>query len=584
MMIRSVSDPGSDHVDLHGPLMAIISRGFRGKREVDPRIPPGQYLERGFPVLSAGPTPRADLSTWTFSITSGGASRASWTWAELTHLPHDDIVKDIHCVTKWSKLDSAWRGISLDTLLDGVEVAPEEQYAMAHCDGGYTTNVPLADLRGGKAGSPTSTTVPPAARARRPGPAAHPPPVLLEVRQVGAQPRPDDRGHLGVLGAAAGTTPTGTRGRNSGTGVTDSPDGSLYALPWMVGTLVARTAETPTAMTLELDVPGWRGALAGQHVDVRLTAEDGYSTQRSYSLASPGTMGLPGVPPDPTMHGSRIALTVQVVDDGEVSPYLTEDLQVGDEVELRGPVGHWFVWQPTDPHPVQLIGGGSGLVPLMSMLRTRRLARSRAPFRLAVSVRTPQDALYADELDALARGRRDHPRVDPAGTRRLDRTRRPDRPRPAAGRLLRPRGAGTRVRLRSDAVRRVGRRHPGRPRPRSRAHPHRTVRPDRDVTPAERSAGVLQAGRDAVDGEQQQAAQVVGLLGGLARAQRRAAPAAGAATARRRTGCAAGRPGRGSGGGTGSPSLSVIASTHWRVSVISSSTSAARSSRSPSAR
>jgi ferredoxin-NADP reductase len=181
----------------------------------------------------------------------------------------------------------------------------------------------------------------------------------------------------------------------------DVPDPALYSLPWMVGTLVSRTAETPTAMTLELDVPGWRGALAGQHVDVRLTAEDGYSTQRSYSLASPGTMGLPGVPPDPAGHDRRVALTVQVVDDGEVSPYLTEDLQVGDELELRGPVGHWFVWQPTDPHPVQLIAGGSGLVPLMSMLRTRRLARSVAPFRLVVSVRTPTDALYADELEAL---------------------------------------------------------------------------------------------------------------------------------------------------------------------------------------
>ena len=179
----------------------------------------------------------------------------------------------------------------------------------------------------------------------------------------------------------------------------DTP--TLYALPWMVATLVARSPETPTASTLELDVPGWRGALAGQHVDVRLTAPDGYSTQRSYSLASPGTMGLPGVPPDPAGHGSRIALTVQVVDDGEVSPYLSEDLQVGDQIELRGPVGHWFVWQPTDPHPVQLIGGGSGLVPLMSMLRTRRLARSVAPFRLVLSVRSPQDAFYADELETL---------------------------------------------------------------------------------------------------------------------------------------------------------------------------------------
>lgn len=168
-----------------------------------------------------------------------------------------------------------------------------------------------------------------------------------------------------------------------------------YALPWLVGTLAARTTETPTAMTLELDVPGWRGAMAGQHVDVRLTAEDGYSTQRSYSLASAGTM-----PAGPVMN-ERIALTVQVVEDGEVSPYLTEDLQIGDELELRGPVGHWFVWQSNDPHPVQLIGGGSGLVPLMSMLRTRRAVGSVSPFRLLVSVRTPQDALYADELATL---------------------------------------------------------------------------------------------------------------------------------------------------------------------------------------
>ncbi|MGY4642974.1 ferredoxin reductase [Cellulomonas sp. URHB0016] len=180
----------------------------------------------------------------------------------------------------------------------------------------------------------------------------------------------------------------------------DLIDVTPYVLPWRVGTVVERRRETPTALTLVLDVPGWRGALAGQHVDVRLTAEDGYSTQRSYSLASSGTMSLPtGMPAD-----ERIELTVQVVDDGEVSPYLTEDLVVGDRIELRGPVGHWFVWHPTDPHPVQLVAGGSGLVPLMSMVRTRTRARSVAPFRLLVSARTPVDALYADELAAAGPG------------------------------------------------------------------------------------------------------------------------------------------------------------------------------------
>jgi ferredoxin-NADP reductase len=190
--------------------------------------------------------------------------------------------------------------------------------------------------------------------------------------------------------------------------VTDAPDeiaglepGTVrYSTPWRVATLVHRHRETSTAVTLELDVPGWRGAMAGQHVDVRLTAEDGYSAQRSYSLASAASMGMPVAGAD----SLRIALTVQVVDDGEVSPYLTEELQVGDQIELRGPIGNWFVWHPTDTRPVQLIAGGSGLVPLMSMARTHAACGSSAPLRLLVSVRSPGDALYADELDLLGPG------------------------------------------------------------------------------------------------------------------------------------------------------------------------------------
>ncbi|GAA3807293.1 ferredoxin reductase [Cellulomonas soli] len=182
---------------------------------------------------------------------------------------------------------------------------------------------------------------------------------------------------------------------------TDAPD-VRYALPWHVATVAARRRETSSAVSLELDVPGWHGALPGQHVDVRLTAEDGYSTQRSYSLACPGTMGVARATMPTEATTARIALTVQVVEDGEVSPYLAEELVVGDQIELRGPIGHWFVWQPRDPQPVQLVGGGSGLVPLMSMVRTRHQAGSRAPFRLLTSVRTPADALYAAELDALA--------------------------------------------------------------------------------------------------------------------------------------------------------------------------------------
>ena len=132
--------------------MAFISRGFRGKRR-DPaassRLPPGQYLVDGFPVLSAGPTPRADLAQWTFSIEGEVDEPRRWTWEEFRRLPSEKVTVDIHCVTKWSKLDTSWTGVSLDTLLEGVETAAD--YAMVFSDGGYTTNLPLEDLTGGKA-------------------------------------------------------------------------------------------------------------------------------------------------------------------------------------------------------------------------------------------------------------------------------------------------------------------------------------------------------------------------------------------------------------------------------------------------
>lgn len=156
-------------------------------------------------------------------------------------------------------------------------------------------------------------------------------------------------------------------------------------LRWRTARLAGRRDESRDARTLALDVPGWPGHAAGQHVDLRLTAEDGYSTQRSYSLASA---------PD----GERIELTVQRVDDGEVSPYLTDVLAVGDQVELRGPVGGWFVWRPEQKEPVLLVAGGSGLVPLMAMIRVRRAAGSRTPFRLLYGVRSPETQLFTPEL------------------------------------------------------------------------------------------------------------------------------------------------------------------------------------------
>ncbi|MGA8117380.1 MAG: ferredoxin reductase [Actinocatenispora sp.] len=158
-----------------------------------------------------------------------------------------------------------------------------------------------------------------------------------------------------------------------------------HRIPWRVGHIVDTHHETPAARTLTLDVPDWPGHLAGQHLDLRLTAPDGYHAQRSYSLATP-------------THDTRIQLTIQHVTDGEVSPYLVSEIHAGDDIELRGPVGGWFTWQPRHPGPVLLIAGGSGIVPLAAMIRARAAAHSPATFRLIYSARTPDDVYYADEL------------------------------------------------------------------------------------------------------------------------------------------------------------------------------------------
>jgi ferredoxin-NADP reductase len=145
--------------------------------------------------------------------------------------------------------------------------------------------------------------------------------------------------------------------------------------------------ETPRVRTLELSVPGWADHLAGQHLDVRLTAEDGYQAQRSYSIAS--------------APGETLALTVERLDDGEVSPYLVDEAREGDGFEARGPIGGYFVWEPDDPARVLLVGGGSGVVPLMAMARSRARVGGTAPMRLLYSSRSLEDVIYRDELEAL---------------------------------------------------------------------------------------------------------------------------------------------------------------------------------------
>ena len=160
----------------------------------------------------------------------------------------------------------------------------------------------------------------------------------------------------------------------------------LGRLNWQVAELVERMQETPRIASLYLKLPNWPGHLAGQHVDVRLTAEDGYQAERSYSIATAPEAQL-------------LALTVERLDDGEVSPYLVDELRIGDRLELRGPIGGYFVWGGDDQRPLLLIGGGSGVVPLMAMLRHRSALSHKTRARLLYSSRTLEDVIYREELE-----------------------------------------------------------------------------------------------------------------------------------------------------------------------------------------
>ena len=154
---------------------------------------------------------------------------------------------------------------------------------------------------------------------------------------------------------------------------------------WRGGRLTRARPLTSSARSLTFSVPGWPGSEAGQHVDVRLTAPDGYQAVRSYSLAASGS-------------GAEIEIAVERLPDGEVSPFLVDDIEYGDEVELRGPLGRWFLWRPDQSPPVQLIAGGSGVVPLVAMLRAHSDAPSTTPMQLLYSLRSPGDAMYREEL------------------------------------------------------------------------------------------------------------------------------------------------------------------------------------------
>ena len=233
-------------------------------------------------------------------------------------------------------------------------------------------------------------------------------------------------------------------------------------LTWQTATVGSVTDETPKVRTLSLEVPDWPGHRAGQHVDIRLTADDGYQAERAYSIAA-----APGEP---------LAITVERLDDGEVSPYLTEDLQPGDSLEVRGPIGGYFVWEPAFGGPLLLLAGGSGVVPLRSMLRCRASAGSSVPARLLYSSRSFQDVIYRAELDDLSDGVEvihALTRIAAAGVDGL----RPAGGSADAGRSRLACGAAAAgLRLRADELRGGGRLRSGRARVSGGAGQDRTVR------------------------------------------------------------------------------------------------------------
>jgi ferredoxin-NADP reductase len=161
----------------------------------------------------------------------------------------------------------------------------------------------------------------------------------------------------------------------------------LRRLTWLAASVAGAVEETPRVRTLELDVPGWTGHRAGQHLDVRLTAEDGYQSERSYSIGS--------------APGDGVAITIERLEDGEVSPWLVDEARNGDQFEVRGPIGGYFVWDGDESEPVLLVAGGSGIVPLMAMARHRAQIGSDTPMRLIYSSRTWEDVIYRDELETL---------------------------------------------------------------------------------------------------------------------------------------------------------------------------------------
>ena len=378
-----------------------VSRGFRHFRrptaDEQDRVPPGQYVTQGFPVLSAGPTPHTPLPDWSFSIRRAGETLKSWTWRRVPGAAAQDghrrhPLRDA-VVRSWTPCGAACRWTRCSD-----QVEHDAPYVMAFSDGGYTTNLPVQDVTSGQAwlafgydGQPL------AARARRPGPPAGTASVLLEECEVGARPgtaRPRPARLLGELRLPHLRRPmagTAVRGR----------------LTWQIATVSfghRRNGRGPHDRAGRAGLAGAPGRAASRRqADRRGRLQRGAVVLHRLGRDEP------------------VAITVERLDDGEVSPYLTEELRAGDQLEVRGPIGGYFVWDTGDGGPLLLVAGGSGVVPLRAILRHRQRTGSDVPARLLYSSRTLADVIYHERARPVPGRHRGQLHADPEPAAGLDR-------------------------------------------------------------------------------------------------------------------------------------------------------------------
>jgi ferredoxin-NADP reductase len=371
-----------------------VTRGFFRKRPEGrtDRLPPGQYdVGSGWPVLTAEATPTVDLDRWRLTVDGLVERPESWTWAEIQALPRSTYAGDIHCVTTWSKFDISFTGVSVDDLLAAAGPLPEALFVVAHSSTGYTTNLPLVTSPAAGPGWCGRSTVD---RCR--GTTAARQGSSCRTCTSGSRPS-GSRGSScwprtgRGSGSRTATTTVVTRGGSSATRATrDHPphmsavdEVRPVATTWTTARIIEKELPTPTTVRLRMHVEERQRHRPGQHYLIRLRAPDDYTAQRSYSVASDDD--------DPL-----VELLVERLPGGEVSEFLADVAEVGDALEMRGPIGRWFLWDVRTP--ALCLVGGTGVVPAVAMTRTaHRLGRSALLTVVAVG-RSPDLLPYAEEL------------------------------------------------------------------------------------------------------------------------------------------------------------------------------------------